>query len=221
MPDSVVKKSNIISEIEKSRISVVVRTCNAQEAIDISKALIEGGLRIIEIIIGYADVYSAIEEISKIEGVSVAAGSVITAQQADCAINAGAKLIVSPVMEMSVLKLCKGIKIPLIIGASTSTEAYNAWKLGVSIIKIFPAHVLGGPEYIKDILTPMPFLHLMPAGGATIDNFTEYLKAGAVAVGMGKAFYAEEKDFKAITKKARLVSTKLDQFIETQRSANK
>ena len=211
MVESLIKNNKIFDIIENNKIFPVVRTTDAKKAINISKALIDGGLKTIEITLSFKDAPLAIKEIAKIEGASVAAGSVITAEQAAIAVDSGAKLIVSPVLEMSIVKFCKSIKIPLVAGAATPTEAYEAWKLGVNIIKIFPAHALGGPEYLKDILTPMPFLHLMPTGGVNIDNFIDYLNVGAVAVGMGKAFYEDEYDLKAITKKAQLVNEKLTQ----------
>lgn len=213
MSDGIPIKSKILKNIENTKIFAVVRTNNAQKAIDLSKALIDGGLKIIEVTMSYTDAPVAIQEISKIEGISVAAGSVVTGLQAESAIEAGAELIVSPVAEMSLIKLCKSRKIHIITGAATPTEAYNAWKLGVNMIKVFPAHVLGGPEYIKDILTPMPFLSLTPTGGVTLDNFTKYLDAGATAVGMGKAFYEGETSLFEITKKAKIAIQKLEDYV--------
>lgn len=208
--ETIVQNNQILGIIKESRVFAVVRTDNAQKAIEISKALIEGGIKIIEIAaVGCQDVNHAISEISAIEGVSVAAGSVVTARQADEAIKAGAKLIVSPINELRLIKLCKGRKMPVITGAATPNEAYQAWKSGVNVIKIFPANDLGGPEYIKDILTPMPFLNLVPTGGVNYDNFTDYLDAGAYAVGLGKTLYAYESSMEAVTEKARKVVEKL------------
>lgn len=208
------KNSKIINIIEQNKIFAVVRTNNTQKTIDISKALIEGGLKMIEIAMSCNDTSLAIKELSNIEGVSIAAGSVITEVQADSAIKAGAKLIVSPVEELRLIRLCRSRKIHIITGAATPNETYNAWKMGVDIIKITPAKVLGGSEYIKDILTLMPFLHLMPAGGVDLNNFTDYLEAGAVAVGIGKALYEDENDFSAITETARATVEKLNKYLE-------
>ncbi|OGH96877.1 MAG: hypothetical protein A2104_07310 [Candidatus Melainabacteria bacterium GWF2_32_7] len=216
MAEGIQKKTKIIDKIEKNKIIAVVRTNNVQRAIDVSKALIDGGLKVIEITMSHIDTSVVIDEISKIEGVSVAAGSVITGAQAENAISAGAELIVSPVAEMNLIKLCKGKMLPIITATATPTEAYNAWKLGVNLIKIFPAKDLGGPDYIYDILTPMPFLPLIPTGGVNLDNFTEYLKAGAVAVGMGKVFYFDEENFSVITSRAKAVVHKLNDYLENK-----
>lgn len=211
--ETIAQNNKILETIRNEKIFAVVRTDNAQKAMDISKALIAGGIKIIEITMGCDDVNQAIAEIAKIEGVSVAAGSVITAKQAEDAIKAGAKLIVSPVHEDRLIKLCKGRKIPVVCGAATPNEAYQAWKSGVSAVKIFPAKDLGGPEYIRDILTPMPFLNLLPTGGVNKDNFTDYLDAGAYAVGIGKTLYAYESSCEEITKNAQNVLKKLDEYL--------
>jgi 2-dehydro-3-deoxyphosphogluconate aldolase/(4S)-4-hydroxy-2-oxoglutarate aldolase len=213
MVESLINKSKICDLMEKNKIFAVVRTDLAQKSIDISNALIAGGIKIIEITMEHDDSIIAIQELSKNKDVYIAAGSVITADQAEKAIKAGAKLIVSPILEMRLVKLCRARRIPIIIGAATPTEAYEAWKFGVNIVKIFPAKALGGADYIKDILTPMPFLRLVPTGGVDFDNFTDYLDAGAVAVGMGNAFYADETDFSLITKKAKTVVDKLNVYL--------
>lgn len=214
--NEVLINNKIYQNIEYKKIFAVVRAKSTQKAISISKALIDGGIRVIEITMGFDGVFDAIEEISKVSDVTVAAGSVITSYQANNAIDAGAKFIVSPVTEMKLIKLCKGKKTPIITGAATPNEAYNAWKLGVNIIKIFPAAALGGPSYIKDILTPMPFLHLMPTGGVNLNNFTDYLAAGACAVGVGNAFY-EGKTIMEITTNAKIATEKLKKYLENKK----
>lgn len=214
MPEDLKQNEQIFKNIEKQKIFGVIRTQNTKEAIGISKALIEGGIKVIEITMGINNASSVIQEISSIEGVTVAAGSVITSQQAEAAIDAGAKYIVSPITEMRLIKLCKGRKVPIITGAATPNEAYSAWKQGVNIIKIFPVKALGGPEYIKDILTPMPFLKLMPTGGVFLNDFMEYLKVGAVSVGIGNAFY-EDKNYSIITKKAQKATQKIKEYEST------
>lgn len=205
--------SSIIKEIENQRILGVVRADCHQRAIDISKSLIDGGVKVIEISISNIDSFKVIEEISKHKGVKVAAGSIISNLQAETAIKCGAELIVSPIFEMNLLKFCKDHRIGLMTGASTANEAYNAWKTGISITKIFPVKAMGGPQYIRDILKPMPFLRLMPTSGVDVRDFIEYIRAGAIAVGMGKAFYEEENSYKLITKKAKEATERLSDYI--------
>ena len=198
--------------LKQNKIIAIVRLNNAQEAIDISKAIIDGGIKIIEITITNPEATLAIKEISKIENILVAAGSIITVKQANEALDAGAKLLISPITEMGLIKLSKNTGIPLAAGAATPNEIYNAWKQGVDIIKVFPVKNLGGPDYIKNILSPLPFLELMPTGGINLDNFIDYLKAGAVTVGIGNQLYPE-KDFNLIRKNAEKIVQKLQENI--------
>lgn len=203
-------KHETIKRLEDNKIFAVVREKDPQKAIDIAKALIEGGLKTVEITTDCSDVCKAIYNLSNIDKILIGAGSIITNQQAQVGIQAGAKFLVTPVLEMSIVKFCKGRGIPLITGASTANEAYECWKLDNSIIKMYPAQAMGGPDYIKDILKSMPFLKLMPTSGVQLNDFIDYLNAGAVAVGMGKAFYGDNPDFATITKRAKLVSKKLE-----------
>lgn len=213
MVDSFINKNKISNLMENNRIFAVVRTDSAEKTIAISNALIAGGIKVLEITMEHDDSVEAIRELAKNKDIYITAGSVITADQAEKAINAGAKLIISPILEMRLIKLCRGRRVPIIIGAATPTEAYEAWKFGVNVVKIFPVKALGGADYVRDILTPMPFLKLVPTGGVDFDNFIDYLEAGAVAVGMGNAFYADETDYSNITKKAKDVVDKLNNYL--------
>lgn len=195
-------QENLIKKISKEKIYPIIRCGDAQSAIDTANALIEGGIKLLEINIENASLYQAIHEISKIATVS--AGGIITAQQAYKAVDAGAQMISSPIFQMNMVKISKDKEIPLIACASTSNEAYSAWKTRVPLIKIFPAKALGGALYIEDLLRPMPFLNVMPSGNILIEEIPDYIKAGAVAVGVGRGFY-ENSSFNEITKKAKRV----------------
>lgn len=206
----------IIKSIKENKILAVVRTKSSKRAMDIANALIDGGIKVIEITMTCDNAISIIEELSKNKDIFVAAGSVITADSANKAIDAGAKLIVSPVTEFSLLKTCKARGIPIAAGSATPNEAYVAWKKGFDIIKIFPAHALGGPHYIKDILAPMPFLKLMPTGGIDVENFVDYIESGADYVGIGSCFYKDEENLDIIREKAKIAVKKLEDYKKKQ-----
>lgn len=180
---------SIFNKIEKQKVVGVIRSSHPDKALSVAKAFVEGGIKIIEITLENKDSLRVIEEVSKIDGITVAAGSIITTSQAEQAIMAGAKFLTSPVLEMNLVRLSKSYKVPVITSASTTNEAYQAWKSGVKYIKLFPAVDMGGARYIKDILKPMPFLKLIPTSGIDLDDYQDYLDAGAVAVGLGKMFY--------------------------------
>lgn len=199
-------QENLIKKISKEKIYPIIRCQDAQSAIDMANALIEGGIKALEINVENASLYEAIHEVSR--SAVVAAGGIITAQQADKAVDAGAEIISSPIFQMNMVKISKDKEIPLIACTSTANEAYNAWKTRVPLIKIFPAKALGGVLYIEDILRPMPFLNIMPSGNILLEEVPDYIKAGAVAVGVGRDFY-ENSTYAEITKKAKLIIQKL------------
>lgn len=193
-------QENLIKKISKEKIYPIIRCKDSQQAVDTASALIEGGIKVMEITIENSSIYEAVHKISK--NAVVSAGGIITAQQAHMAIEAGAKILSSPIFQMNMVKISKDKAIPLIACASTSNEAYNAWKTRVPLIKIFPAKAMGGLLYIEDLLRPMPFLNIMPSGNISIEEVPAYIKAGAVAVGVGRSFY-ENSSFSEITKKAK------------------
>lgn len=199
-------QENLIKKISKEKIYPIIRCQDAQSAIDMANALIEGGIKALEINVENASLYEAIHEVSR--SAVVAAGGIITAQQADKAVDAGAEIISSPIFQMNMVKISKDKEIPLIACTSTANEAYNAWKTRVPLIKIFPAKALGGVLYVEDLLRPMPFLNIMPSGNILLEEVPDYIKAGAVAVGVGRDFY-ENSTHAEITKKAKLIIQKL------------
>lgn len=199
-------QENLIKKIAKEKIYPIIRCKDAQKTIDTANALIEGGIKLLEINVENASIYGAIKEIS--QHITVAAGGIITSSQAAAAMASGATIISSPIFQMNMVKISKDKAIPFIAGTSTANEAYNAWKTRVPIIKIFPAKALGGTMYIEDLLRPMPFLNLLPSGDIKLEEVKGYIEAGAFAVGVGRDFYMES-DFREITKKAQKILAEL------------
>ena len=199
-------KKNVMELISEEKIYPIVRNKDAQKAIDIAHALIEGGIKIMEITVENPSLYSAITEISK--DATVCAGGIITQQQAEQALTCGAKLFSSPIYQMNMVKISKNRQMPFIAGASTPNEAYDAWKSRIPLIKIFPVTALGGVQYIEDILRPMPFLNLMPMGHIQLSEVMDYIKVGAKAVGVGRNFY-EDLSNAEITARAKDILNKI------------
>ena len=197
---------NVMDLIAEEKIYPIVRNNDAQKAVDIAHALIEGGIKVLEITIENPSLYSAISEVSK--DATVCAGGIITQQQAEQALTSGAKLFSSPIYQMNMVKISKNRKMPFIAGASTPNEAYNAWKARVPLIKIFPVTALGGVQYIEDMLRPMPFLSIMPMGHIKLEEVPAYIKAGAVAVGVGRNFY-KDLSFAEISNRAKTVLSEI------------
>ena len=178
---------NYISTIANEKIYPIIRCKDADKTVEIAKALIKGGIKILEINVENPSIYEAINEVSK--SATVCAGGIITSTQADVAFNNGAKLFASPIFQMSLVKISKNLRIPFIAGTSTANEAYSAWKSRIPLIKLFPAEAMGGTQYIENILRQMPFLNLMPTGNIRLADVVAYLNAGATAVAVGRDFY--------------------------------
>jgi 2-dehydro-3-deoxyphosphogluconate aldolase/(4S)-4-hydroxy-2-oxoglutarate aldolase len=113
-------------------------------------------------------------------------GSVVSPQQAEAALDAGAQLIVTPVLNLAVVAACVARGVPVAPGALTPTEIQTAWEAGAALVKVFPANRLG-PGYLKDVLAPLPHLQLLPTGGINVENAGDYIRAGAVALGVGSS----------------------------------
>ncbi len=191
---------NVMELIAEEKIYPIIRSSDAQNAIGVANALIEGGIKVLEIVVENPSLYAAIEDISK--NAVVCAGGIITQQQAEQAIESGAKLFSSPIYQMNIVKISKNKKTPFIAGASTPNEAYEAWQSRVPLIKIFPVTALGGVQYIQDMLRPMPFLNIMPMGHIKLADVPAYISAGAKAVGVGRDFY-EGLSYSETTKRAK------------------
>ena len=178
---------NYISTIAQEKVYPIIRCKDADKTVEIAKALINGGIKVIEINVENPSIYEAIQEVSKFA--NVCAGGIITSTQADYAFKSGAKLFASPIFQMSLVKISKNLRIPFIAGTSTANEAYSAWKSRIPLIKLFPAEAMGGTQYIENILRQMPFLNLVPTGNIKLADVVSYLNAGATAVGVGRDFY--------------------------------
>lgn len=204
---------NPIDKIALEKLFAVLRIQEADKTKNVVKALAEGGINIIEIVIDKPETVKLVEEITKENNRPlIMAGGIITQRQAQIAIDSGVDVIVSPVFQMNLVRLCKGQKIPLIMTATTPNEAYSAWKARTQLIKISPAHPMGGAEYIEDMLRPMNFINIIAAGNIKIDDIPAYLKAGAKAVGIGRALY-KDAAYEEITKRAVIACNKVKQCI--------
>lgn len=175
---------NLIEKLKNNKVFPIIRSSDPQDTINKVKALLDGGLDIMEVNIESAQIFNAIKAVSK--DAIICAGGVITSIQAQTAIDCGAKILSSPIFQTNLLKISKDKHLPLIAGTSTANEAYNAWKCRIPAVKIYPVTALGGVEYIENLLRPMPFLNVIPQGNVQLQDIQSYINAGAVAVGVGR-----------------------------------
>lgn len=201
-----------IKKIEKEKLFAVLRNQDTNKIEDTIKAINDGGINIIELVVDSPEMVKELENLTKLDNrPMIMAGGIITQRQAQIAIDAGADVIVSPIFQMNLVRLCKSQRIPLIMTATTPNEAYEAWKARTQLIKISPAHPMGGAEYIEDILRPMNFLEIIATGSIAIEDVQAYIKAGAKAVGLGRALI-ESADNNEITNRARIACEKIKEL---------
>ncbi|MBI3999385.1 MAG: bifunctional 4-hydroxy-2-oxoglutarate aldolase/2-dehydro-3-deoxy-phosphogluconate aldolase [Candidatus Omnitrophica bacterium] len=172
---------------EDQKIIAVIRASEHSDADAIAKALMDGGIKILEITPNVPQYTKLIESISKQDQVLIGFGSAIDGEQAHRAINAGARYESSHYTDKNVFTVCKNNNVIVIQGASTVNEAIEAYNLGVDLVKIYPANFLGEVPYVSRLRRSFPFLKLVPSGGVNLDNFLDYLKAGATACVVGRS----------------------------------
>ncbi|OHE45176.1 MAG: bifunctional 2-keto-4-hydroxyglutarate aldolase/2-keto-3-deoxy-6-phosphogluconate aldolase, partial [Tenericutes bacterium GWF2_38_8] len=134
----------------------------------------------------------------------VGAGTVLDSETARIAILAGAQYIVSPGFDLETAKLCNRYQIPYMPGCLTITEMIKAMEAGSDIIKLFPGSAFG-PSYVKAVKGPLPQANIMPTGGVSLDNVSEWIKNGVVAVGVGGELTSPAKkgDYEGVTELAK------------------
>jgi 2-dehydro-3-deoxyphosphogluconate aldolase/(4S)-4-hydroxy-2-oxoglutarate aldolase len=177
----------IMKRITDVGIVAVVRANSGQEAIDISKACLDGGIPAIEVTFTVPKAHKVIEELSdhfSDGSMIVGAGTVLDSETARIAILSGAQYIVSPHFDKDIALLCNTYKVPYMAGCMTITEIKEALSYGVEIVKIFPGSAFG-PNYVKAVKGPLPQTQVMPTGGVSLDNVDEWIANGVVAVGVG------------------------------------
>ena len=181
-------RDQVLEQICRVGIIPVIRAPSAGGLADIARALMAGGIPIAEVTMTVPGAVEGIRGLAAEFGdrLLLGVGSVTMREQAEDAAEAGARFIVSPVTVPEVIETARRLERVVIPGAFTPTEIWNAWTLGADIVKVFPADV-GGPEYFKSILAPMPFLKLSPTGGVTVETAGAFIKAGAVTLGAGSA----------------------------------
>ena len=178
----------IVSRIEDLGVVAVIRLQDPARLRAVIDAIAAGGVRALEVTMTVPRAIELIAEIAPTlpKGFLIGAGTVLDAPTATRAAQAGAQFIVSPVFRKDVITAAHVRDVPAMPGCMTPTEILEATAAGADIVKVFPATALG-PAFIKDVLAPLPQVRLMPTGGVTIDNAGDWIRAGAVAVGVGSA----------------------------------
>lgn len=178
----------VTEAIAANGVVAVIRMKESDKLEAVVEALAAGGVRALEVTM---TVPRAIDMIAQLAptlppGFLLGAGTVLDAETARLAILAGAQFVVGPVFRPEVIAVCHRYDVAAMPGCFTPTEILAAWEAGADVVKVFPATALG-PGFFKDVRGPLPQVRLMPTGGVTLDNAGDWIRAGAVAVGVGTA----------------------------------
>lgn len=174
-----------LTGLARKRLLVIIRGADADAAVAASLALLDSGIRFLEVSLVTTEALAVIAEVARLapSGAVIGAGTVLTRDDVARAAGAGARFMVTPALTESVAESVAG-GIPVLAGVLTPTEALTAMGLGADGVKLFPA-TFGGPSYLRALREPLPDLPFIPVGGVDVALAGEYLAAGAVAVGVG------------------------------------
>lgn len=208
-------KLKVLNAICECGVVAVIRANSKEQAVEISEACIQGGIKAIEVtytVPGASEVIKLLKETFK-DKLFVGAGTVLDSETARAAILAGAEYVVSPGFDEASAKLCNRYQVPYLAGCMTITEMIRAMEAGVDIIKLFPGNAFG-PSFIKSVKAPLPQANIMPTGGVSLDNIHEWVSAGVVAIGVGGDLMKGYKEFGA----AKIVEN-AKQFVDKVKEA--
>ncbi len=186
---------------------VCLRCDDANHALKGARAVLDGGLKIIEVTLTTPNAIEIISELSRDPRAVVGAGTVLTPVDVSKVVNAGGRFGMSPVSDPEVIRAAQKEDLFFTPGASTPSEIMQAHRLGVQVVKVFPIGQLGGPGFIRAIKGPLPHIPLLPTNGVSLQNLPEFFEAGVFAVGVGREIIdpqaLEDENFGIITENAR------------------
>ncbi|MDZ4784379.1 MAG: bifunctional 4-hydroxy-2-oxoglutarate aldolase/2-dehydro-3-deoxy-phosphogluconate aldolase [Planctomycetia bacterium] len=194
---------NTLDRIARTGIVAVMRGDDGGLLTEAAAALLRGGVEAIEVTFTVPRAHRVIEQMADALGdrILLGAGTVLDPETARIAILAGAEFIVSPTVNLDVIRLCRRFSKVVMPGALTPTEVLQAWEAGADVVKIFPSD-LTGPAYLKALAGPLPQVRLMPTGGVNLETAADFLRAGAFALGVGSSLVdgrsLKDRDFARI-----------------------
>lgn len=198
----------VVDTIQTKRVIAIVRLEQYDCAVEIAQALKEGGVTIVEFTLTGQGAFAAVDAVRATFGdtMQVGLGTVLHTYEVREALAAGVQFVVTPVVLPEVIAVCQVMGMPLVCGAFTPTEIFQAHNAGATMVKLFPASAVG-PMYVRNVLGPLPQVQLVPTGGIDPSTVRGYLDAGAVAVGLSNNLVSpkavDQGDWVSITTQAR------------------
>ena len=202
------RRDEALDVILATKVIAVIRMSNPEKLGSVTDAIVKGGVRAVEITMTTPDAMNILQAMSakKARGVLVGAGTVLDAGTAKAVLAAGADFVVSPILDLNLIRVCRAADAFVAAGGLTPTEIVTAWNAGADVVKVFPATSVG-PKYFRDLKGPFPNIRLMPTGGVDAGNAADFIKSGACAVAVGTALLDPvligKNDWTALEKNAR------------------
>jgi 2-dehydro-3-deoxyphosphogluconate aldolase/(4S)-4-hydroxy-2-oxoglutarate aldolase len=190
-------KAEVLQSLRTIGLVPVLRADSIETAMGLAIAIAAGGVTVLEVTMTVPGAIHVMRQLAQERpDILVGAGTVLDPETARMCILEGARFIVSPALNLKTIEMCQRYSIAVLPGALTPTEIVTAWQAGADVIKVFPASAMGGAKYLKSIKAPLPQVELIPTGGVSLASATEFLEAGAFALGVG----ADLVDPKATTR---------------------
>jgi 2-dehydro-3-deoxyphosphogluconate aldolase / (4S)-4-hydroxy-2-oxoglutarate aldolase len=202
-------RAEILARINEIAVIPIVRTANAEAALQAVAAVGEGGIECVEITMTVKNALRALEAVADRYGdrLLLGAGTVLDPETARACMLAGAQFFVAPSLSLKTVEIARRYSKPIFPGALTPTEVLTAWEAGADGVKVFPCSAVGGAKYIKALKAPLPHIDLIPTGGVNLETIGDFLDAGSFAVGVGSELIdgksIAEGNYKIITERAR------------------
>jgi len=185
-------RTDRLDRITEGGVIAILRGVDADDATAVADAVVDAGVTALEVTADTPNAMSSIEAISdRVDDALVGAGTVLDAETARAAQLAGAEFLVTPTVNRNVIRTANRYGTPIVTGAYTPTEALEASQAGADAVKVFPAKT-GGPDHVAAIGGPLPQIPLVPTGGVGAENAEAYVRAGAIAVGVGGSIVDHE-----------------------------
>ena len=211
-------KTEVLQRIRATGLIPVVRAESADLAMRAVEAIKAGGVDVLEVTMTVPGAIDVIAKLAATFGaeVVIGAGTVLDPDTANKCVQAGAQFIVSPALNEETIAFCRRNDVGVFLGALTPTEVVRAWNAGADAVKVFPAGAVGGASYLKALKAPLPQIELVPTGGVSLKTAADFIKAGAMALGVG----SDLVDTKALREgRDEVIAERARQFLEIVREA--
>lgn len=201
-------RASDLQRLLSTGIVAILRAPSAEQLGSVARALHAGGIDVIEVTFTTPNAAAVIQEVQRDLGdkVLLGAGTILDPETARTAILAGAEFLVSPAVNVEVIRMAHRYDKLMLPGAYTPTEVITAWEAGADVIKLFPAEI-GGAPYLKALRGPLPQVRFLPTGGVNLQTLPAFFEAGACAVGLGSQLVdpaaLQRGDFRAVEQSAR------------------